>query len=222
MRVKRGRAWRAGPQPQRAATPGSRRWRRGYSRAQNWPAAPRRVSSARRSSMAVYVGMTKTSSPGDVPGEDGVHERGRCGEGGGGGQPAYLRRRARSSARSPAAQEAATRPASELVVDVPDPAHVLAVGEAVVEQGGDAERRRLRRGDGGEQAEHLVRAGRVLAEDQAERARPSSVIASWRPNAGAGVGEPGDDRPAGRPRTRARAIGGEGVVDVVGAGERHR
>jgi hypothetical protein len=96
----------------------------------------------------------------------------------------------------------------QLVVDVPDPAHVLAVGEAVVERRPDLE---ARPGcvDGGEQAEHLVRAGGVLAEHEAEAAafEVDDFLAA---EGGADICDAGADGVIGEAEDARRGDGGEG------------
>ena len=77
--------------------------------------------------------------------------------------PAYLSRSAISSARVPEQVTRRTRPAQHLEVGVPDPGDVAAVGDPVVERDPEVERAVLER----QRAQHLVRAGRVL--DQQDR-----------------------------------------------------
>ena len=122
-----------------------------------------------------------------------------------------------SAPRVPVTTACSTRALERLEVDVPDPRHVAAVGDPVVE--GDQQRHRRR--VGAQRSEHLVGAGRVLDQQQdrlaACRSRPARTART-----------PPRTTPArGRTRSsvhRGQAAGerrrGERVVDVVDAGER--
>ena len=77
--------------------------------------------------------------------------------------PAYFSRSAISSARVPLQVTRRTRPGQHLEVGVPDPGDVAAVGDPVVQRHPEVELAVLER----QRAQHLVRAGRVL--DQQDR-----------------------------------------------------
>ena len=145
-----------------------------------------------------------------------------------GSTPAYFSRTARSAARVPLQVTRRIRPAQQLEVGVPDPGDVAAVGDVVVEHPEQVVLAGLER----ERAQHLVRAGRVLDEQDPQLARlghagvaasrERSVTVSARPKAAPRARRPGRDR-LERHLQRARERGGgERVVDVVEAGQRQR
>ena len=109
--------------------------------------------------------------------------------------------------RDPAAQQ--------LEVGVPDPGHVAAVGDVVVQREPEVERALLER----QRAQHLVRAGGVLDEQD----RDVAPVDRDRLHAAEGAAEALQRRldvvEAGAQLEAVRR-GGERVVDVVEPGER--
>ena len=106
------------------------------------------------------------------------------------------------------------------MVDVPDPAHVLAVGKPVVEEERHLQAARERWGHGAQEEEHLVGACRVLGQQEAQAAaldRNDLLAAERRPD----IAERAQHGIAGDAEDAAGRDGSKGVLDVVDAGERH-
>ena len=129
-----------------------------------------------------------------------------------------------------AAGDAADASREQLEVGVPDPRHVAAVGDVVVQHPQQV----VAAGLEGQRAQHLVRARRVLDEQDPQLPRPGAGGGSvaggrggegeaLRPSEGrAHVGQPGGDRLDGDPERARKGGRREGVVDVVEAGEVER
>ena len=132
--------------------------------------------------------------------------------------PAYFSRSASSSARVPEQTTRAGVRRERLEVRVPDPGDVAAVGDAVVQDHPHVELALAVRGR--ERAEHLVRAGGVLHEqDRQPRGRRRSIC-SARPNAAAKASRPAPHLVRASIPSLQAAGGGRGrVVDVVEAGK---
>ena len=135
--------------------------------------------------------------------------------------PAYLRRTAISGARVPAQTTRRDAAGEQLEVGVPDPGDVAAVGDLVVEGDPevDARRRRARRLEA-QRAQHLVRAGRVLDQQDRDRlarrprrSRPARTrvsalsSAAYRRRRGGSRGA----APRSAPRARCRRCRGRGA-----------
>ena len=149
-----------------------------------------------------------------------------------GSMPAYFSRTASSGARLPLQVKRRIAAGEQLEVGVPDPGDVAAVGDLVVEHAEQVVLAGLER----ERAQHLVGAGRVLDEQDAQlarrRAEPSpaplragegsSVTVSARPNAARVPCSPATMLASGTSSARRERGGGERVVDVVEAGQRER
>ena len=117
-----------------------------------------------------------------------------------GSTPAYFRRSASSAARLPLHVARRMRRRDELEVGVPDPRHVAAVGGVVVEHAEQVEVAVLER----ERAQHLVGAGRVLDEQDRERA-PGDVDRLGAPERGVHLLQGRRDGLQRRPEGQARA-----------------
>ena len=180
-------------------------------------ARPRSATIRCSASIAVYVGSTTSSPPAGVSSSPRSSARSSDGTTTmrDSSTPPYLKRSASSAARSPDATSVSRPVEQRLEVDVPDPRDVPAVGDRVVQRDdGDP-----RRATVDERAHSLVRAGRVL-DQQEQQSLAVDRDPLEAPERGAEAGEAVDDligRRAERPRERRRA---ERVVDVVEAGER--
>ncbi len=127
-------------------------------------------------------------------------------------RPPYLKRSPSSAARVTRHDRPVEPFEQRLEVDVPDPRHVAAVGDRVVQRDdGDARRAAV-----DERAHDLVRAGRIL--DQEEQQLLAVDRDALEPaEGGAEAGEPRDDLVERRAERLRERRSGERVVDVVEA-----
>jgi hypothetical protein len=161
------------------------------------PATPRRTSSRRRASIAVYVGSANSRAPSPAPPSAASSAGGQLGLDVQPvlGHPRVLQAQGHLGRPRARADRAADLGREELEVGVPDPRHVAPVGDLVVEDGQDVVLARLER----ERPQHLVGARGILDEHDrhvaardpdglraAERgrhaARPAAMSASGAPS----------------------------------------
>ena len=180
-------------------------------------ARPRSATSRCSASIAVYVGSTTSSPPSGVsasPRSSAALER-RLDDDARLVEAAVLEAE-RELGRALAGGDDRLEPVEQrLEVDVPDPRHVTAVGDRVVQRDdGDARRAAV-----DERAHDLVRAGRIL--DQEEQELLAVDRDALEPaERGAEAREPGGDLVERRAERLRECRGAERVVDVVEAGQR--
>ena len=179
--------------------------------------SPRAVRMRCRPSIAVYVGRTTSSPPVGVSSSprSSAAARSGCTSIASSFEPAVAEAQRKLRGATAARDERLEPGQQRLEVDVPDPRHVAPVGDLVVERGDE----HALRAAVDERANRLVRAGRVLDQEQKDPL-VADLDPLEPPERGGEAREPGGDlverRTDGARECRCR----ERVVDVVEARER--